>query len=144
LGKSFEYPPAKELAANGVNYHRFSYEIGNPDLSPEISYQIDAGVELNLRKFAIGITAFPELFYKLHLSEPRVRIMTGYTATEIKSFTIRKVKCCVTAEKSITLPIDKKHPIRHFGRIRISEQRSGEKTGFTLPFSPPGFGYPEY
>jgi len=47
LGKSFRMPIAKELAASGVNYHRFSYEVGNADLSPEISYQLDAGIEYN-------------------------------------------------------------------------------------------------
>ena len=61
-GKSFRMPIAMELAANGVNYHRFSYEKGNPDLSAETAYQLDAGIELNTRKFALGITPFGNYF----------------------------------------------------------------------------------
>jgi iron complex outermembrane receptor protein len=62
IGKSFRMPIAKELAANGVNYHHFSYEVGSPDLSPEISYQADAGIEYNSQRLAIGLTPFLNYF----------------------------------------------------------------------------------
>src|SRR5690606_27295664 len=44
IGKSFRIPIAKELGANGVNYHYFSYERGDVDLKPEQSYQTDIGL----------------------------------------------------------------------------------------------------
>ena len=58
VGKSFRMPSAKELAANGVNYHNFSYEVGNSELSPEVSYQLDAGLEYTSKKFVIGVSPF--------------------------------------------------------------------------------------
>ena len=61
-GKSFRMPIAKELAANGVNYHHFSYEVGNPGLSAEISYQFDGGVEYHSKKLAVGVTPFLNYF----------------------------------------------------------------------------------
>ena len=45
VGKAFRVPIAKELGADGVNYHIFRYEQGNADLDPERSYQVDAGLE---------------------------------------------------------------------------------------------------
>jgi iron complex outermembrane receptor protein len=137
LGKSFRVPTAKELAANGVNYHRFSYEIGNPDLSPEISYQIDAGVELNLRKFAIGITPFLNYFTNyiyLNPSSDHDRLYGNgnqifyYTESEVLRYG-GEIHSHYQLTKSIQLGI--------LGEYVYSEQRSGEKTGFTLPFSPP-------
>ncbi|TNF42038.1 MAG: TonB-dependent receptor, partial [Bacteroidetes bacterium] len=62
LGKSFRMPIAKELAANGVNYHHFSYEVGNPDLSPEVSYQFDGALEVYNPRFAVGVTPFVNYF----------------------------------------------------------------------------------
>ncbi|GGF40013.1 hypothetical protein GCM10011339_30670 [Echinicola rosea] len=51
LGTSFRMPIAKELAANGVNYHYFRYEKGNADLDPEQSLQLDFGAELKKEKW---------------------------------------------------------------------------------------------
>ena len=62
LGKGFRMPIAKELAANGVNYHHFSYEVGDPELDPEVSYQLDAGLEYATATFAVGITPFINSF----------------------------------------------------------------------------------
>ena len=44
IGKSFRVPIPKELGTDGVNYHIFRYEKGNPNLNPEESYQLDAGI----------------------------------------------------------------------------------------------------
>ena len=42
VGKAFRVPIAKELGADGVNYHIFRYEQGNAGLDPERSYQVDS------------------------------------------------------------------------------------------------------
>ncbi|MCX3264749.1 TonB-dependent receptor [Pedobacter agri] len=44
-GSAFRAPNPAELASNGVHEGTFRYEIGNSDLSPERSYQVDAALE---------------------------------------------------------------------------------------------------
>lgn len=44
-GSAFRAPNPAELASNGVHEGTFRYEIGNPDLNPERSYQVDAALE---------------------------------------------------------------------------------------------------
>ncbi len=137
VGKSFRMPIAKELAANGVNYHRFSYEVGDPDLSPEISYQLDAGVEYQSKKFAIGATPFVNYFsnyiYLNPTSEHDRLYGNGnqvfyYTESEVLRYG-GEIHAHYELLKNVQLGV--------IGEYVYSEQLSGEKKGFTLPFSPP-------
>lgn len=137
IGKSFRMPIAKELAANGVNYHHFSYEVGDPDLSPEISYQFDAGLEYSSKKFAIGATPFVNYFQNyiyLNPSSEHDRLYGNgnqvYYYTQSKVFRYGgEIHGHYKIAKSLQLGI--------VGEYVYSEQLSGEKKGFTLPFSPP-------
>jgi iron complex outermembrane recepter protein len=136
-GKSFRMPLAKELAANGVNYHHFSYETGNPDLSPESSYQLDAGLSWHSRKFALGITPFINYFSNYIFLNPGFEHdrlygngnqVFNYTQSEVFRFGGE-----IHAHYDFI-------PQLTFGFIFnyvYSEQLSGAKKGFTLPFSPP-------
>ena len=67
LGRSFRVPPAKELSANGVNYHHFSYEEGNASLKPETAWQLDIGGEYAFAnwsaRFSPFLTWFPNYIY---------------------------------------------------------------------------------
>ncbi len=137
LGKSFRMPIAKELAANGVNYHHFSYEVGNPDLSPEVSYQLDAGAEFVTSNFAIGTTPFLNYFsnyiYLNPTSEHDRLYGNGnqvfyYTESEVLRYGA-EIHANYQLWRSLQLGI--------MGEYVYSEQLSGEKKGFTLPFSPP-------
>lgn len=137
VGKSFRMPIAKELAANGVNYHHFSYEVGNADLSPEVSYQMDAGVEFASERFAIGGTPFLNYFtnyiYLNPTSEHDRLYGNGnqvyyYTQSEVFRYG-GELHAHYKPLKSLQLGI--------IGEYVYSEQMTGEKKGFTLPFSPP-------
>ncbi|WP_443945624.1 TonB-dependent receptor [Pedobacter sp. AW1-32] len=44
-GSAFRAPNPAELGSNGVHEGTFRYEVGNPNLSPERSYQVDASLE---------------------------------------------------------------------------------------------------
>ncbi|MGC9344246.1 MAG: TonB-dependent receptor, partial [Bacteroidales bacterium] len=137
VGKSFRNPIAKELTANGVNYHRFSYEIGNPDLNPEISYQLDAGIETHTKSFAVGITPFVNYFPNYIYLNPTMdhdRLYGNgnqvFRYTEASVFRYGgEIHFHYQPVKSIQLGA--------IGEYVYSEQLSGEKKGFTLPFSPP-------
>jgi iron complex outermembrane recepter protein len=136
-GKSFRIPIAKELAANGVNYHRFSYEVGNPDLSPEVSYQLDAGAEWYSRRFAVGISPFVNYFPNYIYLNPGFEHDRLYgNGNQIFSYTQSEVFRFggeLHAHFNI-VPQLKTGVILNY---IYSEQLSGEKKGFTLPFSPP-------
>ncbi|NPD43993.1 TonB-dependent receptor [Lentimicrobium sp. S6] len=140
IGKSFRMPIAKELAANGVNYHHFSYEVGNANLSPEISYQIDMGLEYHNKRFAIGATPFFNYFtnyiYLNPTSEHDRLYGNGnqvfyYTQSEVLRY---------GAELHAHFELYKWLQLGLIGEYVYSEQMSGEKKGFTLPFSPPPSG----
>jgi len=137
FGKSFRMPIAKELAANGVNYHRFSYEVGDPDLSPEVSYQLDLGAEYNSADFAVGISPFlnyfPNYIYLNPTSEHDRLYGNGnqvffYTQSKVMRFGGE-----IHSHYKLLKPL----LIGVIGEYLYSEQLSGEKEGFTLPFSPP-------
>ncbi|MBN2634722.1 MAG: TonB-dependent receptor, partial [Prolixibacteraceae bacterium] len=137
IGKSFRMPIAKELAANGVNYHRFSYEVGDPDLSPEVSYQLDLGAEYHSADFAAGISPFvnyfPDYIYLNPSSEHDRLYGNGnqvfyYKQSEVLRFG-GEIHSHLKLLELLTIGV--------IGEYVYSEQLSGEKRGFTLPFSPP-------
>lgn len=140
VGKSFRMPIAQELAANGVNYHRFSYEVGNPDLSPEISYQLDAGLEYSSLRFAVGATPFLNYFTNYIYLNPTARFgrlygfgnqVFEYTQSEVLRF---------GGEIHTHYEITSSWQVGLIGEYVYAEQMSGEKEGFTLPFLPPASG----
>lgn len=137
IGKSFSMPIAKELAANGVNYHNFSYEVGNAELSPEISYQLDASLEYNSTKFVIGTSPFFNYFSNyiyLNPSSEHDRLYGNgnqiYYYTQCKVF---RYGFEIYSHYQVLKPLQ----IGIIAEYLYSEQLSGEKKGFTLPFSPP-------
>ncbi|MFW5822801.1 MAG: TonB-dependent receptor, partial [Tangfeifania sp.] len=137
VGKSFRMPIAKELAANGVNYHRFSYEVGNPELSPEVSYQLDAGAEWHSRRFAVGITPFVNYFPNYIYLNPGFEHDRLYgNGNQVFSYTQSEVFRFggeVHAHYQLLKPLQ----LGIIGEYIYSRQLSGAKKGFTLPFSPP-------
>ncbi len=136
-GKSFRMPIAKELAANGVNYHRFSYEVGNPALSPEVAYQVDGGVEWQNRRLAIGISPFAGYFPNYIYLNP------GYThdrlygnGNQVFTYTQSRV-FRYGGEIHAHYQLLESLRLGLMAEYIYSVQLSGAKRGFTLPFSPP-------
>jgi len=137
IGKSFRMPIAKELAANGVNYHHFSYEVGSPELSPEISYQADAGIEYNSDKLAIGLTPFLNYFSNYIYLNPTAEHDRLYgNGNQVYYYTQSRV-FRYGGEIHAHYQLLKSLQLGVMGEYVYSEQLSGDKKGFTLPFSPP-------
>lgn len=136
-GKSFRMPGAKELAANGVNYHRFSFEKGNPELSPEVAYQVDAGTEWHTRRFAIGITPFASYFPNFIFLNPGFEhdrlYGQGQQVFQYTQSRVFRIGGELHAHYDILRQLKAGIIVNHV----YSEQLSGDKQGFTLPFSPP-------
>jgi iron complex outermembrane receptor protein len=130
-------PIAQELGSNGVNYHRFSFEVGDPDISPEISYQLDVGIDYGTERLAFGLTPFvnyfPNYIYLNPTSEHDRLYGNGNQVCYFSQAKVLRYGGEINAHYQIINPL-------RFGLVGeyvYAEQLSGEKKGFTLPFSPP-------
>lgn len=138
IGKSFRMPLAHELASHGINYHFFRYEQGNQNLQPEQAYQIDASYELKPnRNLSTSISAFMNYYSQYIYLNPTYLFDASYGAgNQIFRY-----------EQSTVFQYGAEYRIRYAVRERIftelladvvySEQLTGDKKGYTLPFSPP-------
>lgn len=137
LGKSFRMPIAKELAANGVNYHHFSYEIGDPGLSAEVSYQLDAGFDLERGDFRFGMSPFANYFPNYIYLNPTSEHDRFYgNGNQVFRYAQSKV-FRHGAEFHLEYTALRHMEIGISGEYVNSVQLSGSKKGFPLPFSPP-------
>lgn len=137
IGKGFRVPLAKELAANGVNYHHFSFERGNADLDAEQSYQLDAGVEYTARRFAIGITPFINYFTNYIYLNPGFEHDWLYgNGNQVYDYTQAEVLRW-GAELHAHYDLSESWMLGLMGEYLYAEQLSGAKKGFGLPFAPP-------
>ncbi len=137
IGRSYRVPLAKELAANGVNYHHFSYEVGNPSLKPETAWQLDLGVDYQSSQWSVDINPFFTYFpnyiflnpgYLFDFSYGAGNQIFHYTASEIARW---------GGEVALLGNITDNIMVEMTAEYVYSEQLSGEKKGFTIPFSPP-------
>lgn len=136
-GKSFRMPIAKELASNGVNYHHFSYETGNASLSAEESYQLDLGIIWQQNSLYIEASPFINYFPNYIYLNPTSDFDYLYGAgNQIYQYTENKVLRYGT-ELKLNYNFTENYSAEIIGEYVYSEQKSGVKKGFTLPFSPP-------
>ncbi|WP_035455591.1 TonB-dependent receptor [Algoriphagus terrigena] len=137
LGTSFRMPIAKELAANGVNYHYFRYERGNADLDPEQSLQLDLGVDLKKEKWLFSFSPFVNYFSNYIYLNPTAELDILYGAgNQVFIYTQAEV-LRYGFELSAMHRVTENLSFELIGEYVYSEQMSGAKRGYTLPFSPP-------
>ncbi|RZF58013.1 TonB-dependent receptor [Sphingobacterium corticibacterium] len=137
VGKSFRVPIAKELAANGVNYHYFSYELGDPALSPEQSYQFDAGLSYSKEKLSLELNPFYNYFSNYIYLNPTPRHDHFYGAgNQIFEYTQSRVQR-YGGEIKIGYRFSEVFRTELLAEYVKAEQLSGSKKGYPLPFSPP-------
>ncbi|MBD1420966.1 TonB-dependent receptor [Sphingobacterium chuzhouense] len=137
LGKSFRVPIAKELAANGVNYHYFSYEKGDPTLSPEQSYQLDIGIQYSRNRFSFGLHPFYNYFSNYIYLNPTPRHDHFYgSGNQVFEYTQSKVRR-YGGELKVNYRLSESFRTELLAEYVKAKQLSGSKKGYTLPFSPP-------
>ena len=137
IGKSFRMPIAKELGANGVNYHYFSFEKGDPSLSPEQSYQADLSLDWKADRWSIILSPFYNYFSNYIYLNPTSGHDTNYGAgNQIFQYAQSEV-VRYGAELQFRIKLLKTLSGEVVGEYLHAEQRSGAKAGYTLPFSPP-------
>ncbi|WP_291287782.1 TonB-dependent receptor [Flavobacterium sp.] len=137
LGTSFRMPIAKELASNGVNYHYFRFEKGNPGLAPERSYQLDLGMEWQENKWSVQLSPFfnyfPNYIYLNPTSQHDIYYGAGNQVFEYEQSKVLRYG----GELQVRYQFWKNLSGEMLAEYLYSEQMSGDKKGYTLPFSPP-------
>jgi iron complex outermembrane receptor protein len=137
LGKSFRMPIAKELGANGVNYHYFSYERGNTQLSPEQSYQADLSVAWTAQRWSVQLSPFynyfPNYIYLNPTSEHDYFYGAGNQVFQYAQSRVNRYG----GELQVKYKLFETISAEVLGEYLYAKQLSGDKQGYTLPFSPP-------
>ncbi len=137
VGKSFRIPIAKELGANGVNYHYFSYEEGNSNLDPEQSYQADFSIGLNTEKCTVKLSPFfnyfPNYIYLNPTSAHDYFYGAGNQVFEYAQSEVMRYG----GEVQVKYQFGQQWSTEVLAEYVYAEQLSGDKKGYTLPFSPP-------
>ena len=133
VGKSFRVPIPKELGADGINYHIFRYEKGNPHLDPEESYQLDCGIFWSNQALTVQIDPYLNYFPNYIYMNPTSDYLEGlqmyyYAQSRVLRYGF---------EAQVNYAIDKHWEMELKGDYLYAEQLSGEKKGYTLPFSTP-------
>ena len=126
-------PIPKELAADGVNYHIFRYEQGNAGLDPEESYQLDAGICWGNGVLDVQVDPYVNYFPNYIYLSPTPQYVEGlqlYQYTQAKVF-----RWGVEAETTWHITPHWEAELK--GEYLYARQESGEKKGYTLPFSTP-------
>lgn len=72
VGKSFRFPTAVELAANGIHHAAFRHEVGNPDMDAENGYSFDTGIRYYTayNRFSVEFSPFINYFSNFIYLEP--------------------------------------------------------------------------
>lgn len=132
-GKSFRMPSAKELSSNGINYHMYRFEKGDTTLRAEQSYQLDVGVEYRSGKLKADFTPFVNYFPNYIYLNPTPEY---YEAQQIYFHSQSKV-FRTGGELVVNYKITEALNVTADAEYTYSVQLSGDKKGYTLPFSPP-------
>jgi iron complex outermembrane recepter protein len=135
IGKAFRMPDARELGADGVNYHLFRQEKGDSTLTSERAWQADISMAKTKDKFQFTVNGFyswiPNFIYLNPTGD-----FSDETGLQVFNFVQNKVhRFGGEAELSYQAAGFIKSTVT--AEYVYAEQLSGEKKGFGLPFSPP-------
>ena len=133
VGKSFRVPIPKELGADGINYHIFRYERGSQQLDPEESYQLDVTVSWANDVWEVQVEPYLNYFPNYIYLSPTAEYVEGlqlyqYTQARVLRYGM---------EAQLTWHFADHWQAHAQGEYLYARQQSGQKKGYTLPFSTP-------
>jgi len=132
-GSAFRAPNIAELSANGVHEGAFRYEIGNPDLKPEQSYQLDASFEYQNQYVSTSLGGFANIInnYIYYSTDGTNKLVDGreypvYNFVQDNAF-LRGIEAAFTL-----------HPVSfiHFENSFSYTRATNRTTHGSLPFIP--------
>ena len=139
IGKAFRTPIAKELGADGINYHIFRYEEGNSQLQPEECYQTDLSVAWENEMVQVQADPFVGYFPNYIYLNPTPDYCEGLQLYRYNQSQVIRAG----AEVTLTVRPWKHLDLNLHGDYLFARQLSGDKAGYGLPFSPPWRIMPE-
>lgn len=133
VGKSFRMPTAKELGMDGINYNIFRYEKGNADLKPEESYQVDAGALYERGSLTAQLAPFLNYFPNYIYLNPTPEYREGlqlyhHTQSRVLRWGF---------EATLSFRFLRNLELSASGEYLHARQLSGDKKGYSVPFSTP-------
>ena len=133
IGKSFRAPTPKELGSDGVNYHIFRYEKGDSSLSAEESYQADMGIGWQNDLVTIRLEPYLNYFPNYIYLNPTPDYYEGLQMYHYAQAGVIRYGF----ETDVELRITRQLTLGMQAEYLYAKQLSGDKKGYTLPFSPP-------
>jgi len=133
IGKAFRVPTAKELGADGVNYHLFRYEQGNSSLHAEQSYQLDLSAGYDNGCWHVQVEPFVGYFPNYIYLDPTPEYREGL---QLYRYTESRV-LRAGGEGTVRYSPRRFLEMSVTGEYLFARQLSGNKRGYGLPFSPP-------
>lgn len=137
VGTSFRMPIAKELGVNGVNYHYFRYEKGDASLSPERSFQVDVEANYKDENWSLQLSPFFNYFPNYIFLNPTSSYDYFYGAGNQVFYYAQSRVMRYGAELQAKYRFSESWSSEILGEYIYNEQLSGNKKGYTLPFTPP-------
>lgn len=133
IGKSFRAPTPKELGSDGVNYHIFRYEKGDNSLNAEESFQADMGIGWQNDMVTIRLEPYLNYFPNYIYLNPTPDYYEGLQMYHYAQAGV--IRYGFETDIEVTL---RQFTLGMQSEYLYAEQLSGDKKGYTLPFSPPG------
>jgi len=132
-GKSFRMPLANELASDGVNYHMYRFERGAIDLDSEVSYQLDLEIDHAKGTFVAGVSPFFNYFENFIYLNPTTEYYETLQVYQYMQTQAMRFGGELWIGENLTSDLRIDATLEYV----YTEQTSGPKKGFTLPFNPP-------
>ena len=133
LGRSFRLPGANELASNGVHHGTFRHEQGDPSLSSERGWQLDASYSFRRGALELTVSPFLSLFDNYIYLRPTGQWSVLPHAGQIYRYTGARV-VFAGGEVTFDVPLPANLSYRLAGEYVYTRNRD-ERTA--LSFSPP-------
>ena len=137
-GSAFRAPNIAELSSNGVHEGAFRYEVGNPDLKPEKSYQLDASFDFQNEYFDASLGGFANyinqyIYYSTSGATVPVELEDGSSRNYPVYNFVQDNAFLSGLEASLTL-----HPVSfiHFENGFSYTRATNRSTHTALPFIP--------
>jgi iron complex outermembrane recepter protein len=136
-GKGFRIPDARELAADGVNYHRYRQERGDSTIGAETAWQIDLLYAFQTQSTSVSISPFYSWFPNFIYLNPTSGFSneTGLQEFNYVQNEVVRLGGEIQVEQNISKTLNASLSFEYV----YAGQVSGDKKGFGLAFSPPPF-----